>query len=262
MERRKAPLFAQKALSEQQLFEIKRNLAENQLRHTSAKRKLQALGFTQESLLNLAQQDERQLTAYTLVSPRSGTIVEKHITPGEVFAQNGAGPDETRAFTISDLSELWIDFSVYPQDLLALHKGQIIILEPIEGLPETQVEIIYVSSLIDRQTRMALVRARLPNPDGQWRAGLFVNGEAQISSTHVPVAVPPSALVQTPQGKAVFVVEAQSYHLRPVQTGRHDRHWVEIQSGLAPQETYVSQGSFILKAEQDKAIFAGDEHAH
>ena len=59
--------------------------------------------------------------------------------------------------------------------------------------------------------------------------------------------------VQTLGGKAtVFIATDAGFEARPVQTGRTDGRSVEILSGLAAGEQYVSANSFVLKAELEK----------
>ena len=57
----------------------------------------------------------------------------------------------------------------------------------------------------------------------------------------------------------VFVKEGDGFKARPIKTGLQNKHWTEITEGLKHGETYVSEGSFIVKADIGKA---GAEHAH
>jgi cobalt-zinc-cadmium efflux system membrane fusion protein len=59
----------------------------------------------------------------------------------------------------------------------------------------------------------------------------------------------------------VFVQAEEGFVPRPVTVGRTDQAHLEIVSGLAPGEHYVSQGGFTLKAELGKESFGGD-HDH
>src|SRR6478672_9816048 len=53
-------------------------------------------------------------------SPISGTVVERLITPGQLL-QAGSTP----AFTIADLSTVWVNANVFESDLAIVRKGQL-----------------------------------------------------------------------------------------------------------------------------------------
>lgn len=121
-------------------------------------------------------------------------------------------------------------------------------------------EVAYVGSLIGQDTRTAPARITLPNPDGVWRPGLFVNVELTASSQQVPLAVA-SAAIQRLEGQqtVVFVPVQGGFRAQPVRIGRTDAKNTEVLEGLKPGQSYVAEGSFVLKAEQGKATA---EHAH
>ena len=66
------------------------------------------------------------------------------------------------------------------------------------------------------------------------------------------VVVPRRAL-HTHEGKTVlFVVEGDSFVVRPVSVGRVGRTRAEIVSGLISGERFADQGSFLVKADLGK----------
>ena len=54
-----------------------------------------------------------------MLAPISGEVVERLVSPGQVM---GAG--QTQAFTISDLSTVWVLANVYEADLAFVHSGE------------------------------------------------------------------------------------------------------------------------------------------
>ena len=66
-------------------------------------------------------------------------------------------------------------------------------------------KVAYVGSLIGEQTRTATARVVLPNPQGAWRPGLYVNVELASSRAQVPVAVPVEAIQTIEDKPAVFL---------------------------------------------------------
>ena len=182
------------------------------------------------------------LGVYALRAPFSGTVIQKHITRGEKLA------DDADAFTVADLSAVWVNLSAYQKDLPYLEKGREVVLSAGGTIGEATAHIAFVAPIVDETTRTALVRVVLPNPDGRWRPGLFVRGAVEADKAAAGVLVPREA-VQHVHGKdAVFVPAADGFEPKPVTVGRSSRTRVEVLSGLGPGDRYVARGAFELKA--------------
>ena len=54
--------------------------------------------------------------------------------------------------------------------------------------------------------------------------------------------IPPQAVISTPKGKSVFIVEEGKAKSVAVQTGISDGRWIEITSGLQGHEEVVAVG--------------------
>ena len=78
-----------------------------------AAQKLRALGFSEASVQQLAGRANASLTRYEVVAPLAGTVIEKHITVGEMLK------DDTEAFVVADLSTVWVDLNISAKDLAA-----------------------------------------------------------------------------------------------------------------------------------------------
>jgi cobalt-zinc-cadmium efflux system membrane fusion protein len=156
---------------------------------------------------------------------------------------------ETELFVIVDLSRVWIELSVSSADLPLIKEGQSVDVA-FRGVPDsTTGKIIFVSPLLDKETRTARVIAALDNRDGRWRPGSFVTAAIAIEERVVPVVVPFTA-VQTVDGrKAVFVRTKDGFEKRDVSLGQRDGKSVEIVSGLSAGETIAVSNTFSLKAE-------------
>jgi cobalt-zinc-cadmium efflux system membrane fusion protein len=123
----------------------------------------------------------------------------------------------------------------------------------LRGFPDaTTGKIVFVSPLLDKETRTARVVAVIENPDGRWRPGSFVTAAIAIEERAAPVVAPFSA-VQTVEGrKAVFVRTKDGFEKRDVVLGQRDGQSVEIVSGLDAGETIAVSNTFSLKAELSK----------
>jgi cobalt-zinc-cadmium efflux system membrane fusion protein len=244
--RREEDLWKKKISPEQEYLEAKRALTEARIELRAAEHQLRALGFTEADLNRLPAQADGTFTRYPITAPFDGSVIEKHVTLGEVVK------DDTVAYVIADLRSVWVNVSVYPKDLPLVRQGQPVRIAAGDSIPDAQGSIAYVAPVVDEQTRTALARAVLPNPNGAWRPGLFVTAMIEVGATDVPLLIPKDA-VQTVEGQAtVFVQTAEGFEARPVTLGRASATHVEVLAGLEPGERYAASETFTLKAELAK----------
>ena len=194
------------------------------------------------------------LTPYEVKSLLDGTVIERHLVLGELIKEG------VNAFVIADLSSVWAELRIYQKDLAIVRKGQAVSLAAGHGVAEARGEISYVAPMVDEKTRTGLARVVLPNPDGRWRPGLFVTARVTVEEIEVPLLIPKSSLQTVDDKTSVFVQTDKGFEPRPVQLGRANDTDVEVTSGLAAGQRYVTQGAFPLKAELSKAAFGGEEH--
>jgi cobalt-zinc-cadmium efflux system membrane fusion protein len=200
-------------------------------------------------------ESNESLSPYEVTSLIDGTVIEMHLTKGEVI--NDASHD----IVVADLSYVWADLNVYQKDLQYIQSGQRVAISGGAKMPEAQGKISYISPVLNESTRTAIARVVLPNPDGRWRPGLFVNGRVVTETVAVPLAIPKTALETYEDQTVVFVKTADGFKPQPVSIGRSNRTHVEILEGLKPGQTYVAKGAFTLKAEIQKESFGGG-HGH
>jgi cobalt-zinc-cadmium efflux system membrane fusion protein len=195
------------------------------------------------------------LTEYEIKSLIRGTVVEKHISLGEVVENSEHG------FVIADLSNVWAILELYQKDLPYVRIGQKVTIKAGPGIPDSKGKITYISPIIDEKTRTAEVRVVLNNPKGYWKPGLFVNGQITTSDVNVALLVPKTAIEYYEDKKVVFVQTDEGFEPRAVSIGRTNEIAVEVTGGIRPGETYVSKGGFTLKAELQKSEL-GDDDEH
>ena len=246
--RREEQLWQKRVSAEQEYLQAKNALAEATIEQEAAEQKLHSLGFSDDYLADMAQHPQAVLTRYAIIAPFDATIIDKHITLGEVIR------DDTSVFLIADLRTVWIVLNVSQQDLPGIRKGQAVRISAGPGLPEADGVISFISVTMGDQTRTTPVRVVLPNPDSRWRPGQFVTGTVSVSDREVPVAIAKDAVILVDGQPCVFVKGSGGFAPRPVSPGRTDGRRVEIVSGLAPGEVYAASGVFTLKAELDKPV--------
>jgi cobalt-zinc-cadmium efflux system membrane fusion protein len=241
---RERQLWQERISAEQDFLQARQALQDAEIALDNARQKVSAMsGNAQASGGN----------RYELRAPFDGVVVEKHLALGEVVSES------SNAFTLSDLSRVWVTFGVAPKDLEQVRVGRAVTVSATELNSEASGSVAYVGSLLGEQTRAATVRVALDNPQGAWRPGLFVSVKVAIDRQQVAVSVPEAALHSVEDRPTVFVRSAEGFRATPVQTGRRADGLVEITQGLPAGTQIASAGSFILKSELGKA---SAQHAH
>lgn len=212
-----------------------------------------ALGDTVAAGETLATVESNEsLQTYPLQAPIAGVITDRNINVGETVTDQSL-------FRITDLSRVWVELSVFPQDLARIRTGQQVRVRSIDRALTGTGQVTWISPVGATATQSLTARVALDNPERRWTPGLYVAGDVVIGESRAEVAVHTAAL-QSMDGKTVvFVAVPEGFAPREVTTGRRDAQSVEIVNGLSAQERYVSANSFIVKADLEKA---GASHDH
>ena len=234
---REKKLFEEKISPEQDVLQARQALSEAEIAVANANQKLMTLGAAGTST---------SLGRFELRAPFDGMVVEKHIALGESVRE------DANVFTVSDLSTVWAEMSVAARDLAQVRVGEKVVIRASAFDASAGGTISYVGSLIGEQTRTARARVTLPNPQGAWRPGLFVNVEVVANEVNSPVTVASSAIQTLDDKPVVFLKVPGGFVPQPVQLGRTDGKRVEIVAGLKAGATYAAAGSFVVKSEQGK----------
>lgn len=184
--------------------------------------------------------DYQKLGWYPLRAAFDGTIIDKHVTLGERLSEEAA------AFTLADLDSVWVDFDVFTNDLPSVRKGQAV---SVSIGPETiEAKLMFVSPVLNSQTRTATARAVLDNTGGRLYPGQFVTGHLNGKASSAQLVIPKDAVQSLGEEKIVFIQDADGYELRHVSVGQSGTSQIEIVSGLQAGETVVTTGAFELKS--------------
>jgi cobalt-zinc-cadmium efflux system membrane fusion protein len=234
---REKTLWQERISAEQDYLQAQEQLSEAEIAVHTARQKLLALN---------APSATGALNRYELRAPFAGTIVEKHVTPGEAIAA------DANVFVLSDLSTVWAEMAVPAQRLNEVRVGREATVSAAAFASQSRGPIAYVGALLGEQTRTAPARVVLPNPEGAWRPGMFVNVAVHAGRQAAAVAVASDALQDIDGTPVVFVQTPKGFVAQSIEAGRRDSRMVEIVSGLKAGQAYVAANSFVLKAELGK----------
>lgn len=132
--------------------------------------------------LALAQQEEERVIAEhelqralaalaqtRIVSPLSGVVVERHLSPGEFYSRTGASP----VLTIAKLDPLVVEVNVPLEQFDEVQVGDLAsIYLDANGDPVREARVTAKDYSIDTASRTFHVRFELPNPNFELPAGL------------------------------------------------------------------------------------------
>jgi cobalt-zinc-cadmium efflux system membrane fusion protein len=191
------------------------------------------------------------MRAYPVTAPFDGTVVARHAGVGDVTGSDAL-------MEIADLSRVWVELHAIGNAAARLKPGQAVSIRA--ATTEATVEA-RIDSLLPLATvgQSVVARAGIPNQDGSWRPGMTVSAEVTVASTEAPLTVLESGLQRFRDFSVVFAQVGDTYEVRMLELGARDGERVEVLGGLKPGTRYVSQQSFLIKADIEKS---GASHDH
>ena len=197
-------------------------------------------------------ESNESLNAYIVYAPMDGVILKRETNIGDVT--NGK-----ELFVIADLSTVWAKYHIFPRDVPMIKKGQKVDIHTLDEKNRQNAEISMLFPTTDALSQTVIAIAELSNESGVWRPGMTIEGDIKVGEKKAAIAVPRSALQFIEEQQVIFIKEGNTYEPRPVKIGMTGTENVEITSGLKSGETYVSAGSFVIKADILKGT-AAHEH--
>jgi len=244
-------LWDKKISTEQQFLRSRNLAAQARMRSDISRQKLFALGLTEMEIAGLPNEPEASLRRQEVRSPMAGRVVERKVDLGMAVGRDNL---ETELFMIADLGRVWVELAVSPTDLPLIKEEQPASVAA-RGIPEhAEGKIVFISPVLDKETRSARVVAEIENDSGVWRPGSFVTAAIAFEEHAVALAVPTSAIQTMGAGQVVFVRTSEGFQKRQIVVGQSDDRIVEVVSGLRPGETIAVSNTFLLKAELMKAL--------
>jgi cobalt-zinc-cadmium efflux system membrane fusion protein len=251
-------LFERKISAEQQFIRARSAFIEAKLRVDVARQKLSALDLTEADVANLSMQRMETLRHKELRSPLAGQVVERRVDLG---APVGGEGQEKEVYVIADLSNLWVEMSVPLADLPAVKVGQLISVAAADGGSVGAGRIIFISPMVNAETRSARVIASIGNDAMARRPGSYVTAQITLEELQTELVVPRDAVQSVAGEQVVFVRTEEGFEKREVVVGRADDRQIEIVFGLDAGEMIATANTFVHKAELGKSE-ADHGHAH
>ncbi|HKW39571.1 MAG TPA: MdtA/MuxA family multidrug efflux RND transporter periplasmic adaptor subunit [Burkholderiales bacterium] len=192
-----------------------------------------------------------QLAYSTITAPIGGRLGLRLVDPGNIIHAS----DANGLVVITQLQPITVVFTI-PQDnlqevLKRLRAGTQLPVEAWDREQKAKLaagRLLTVDNQIDPTTGTVKLKAQFPNEDGSLFPNQFVNVRLHLDTRHGATLVPVPAVQRGAQGAFVYVLkDDHTVALRPVKVGVTEGENVAIESGVAPGEVVVVDGSDRLR---------------
>lgn len=212
---------------------------------------LRVLGVGSRMLENMASRGDINSIS-PVVATLSGVVVERKVAKGQVVQPADA------LFTVADLSRVWVTAQVPEAESSAVRIGQTVEVEvPALGGATRKAKLIFVSDIVNPETRTVMVRTEMDNPGRELKPAMLATMLIQ-SRPQDRLVVPAQAVVREDNDDYVFVVEGErQFRLTRVKL-RADQQGVRVlENGLRSGDRIVVEGAFHLNNERKRAELEG-----
>ena len=205
-----------------------------EVEHKRAEERLRQIGTEAETSNNTR--------TVTITSPIAGSVIDLAVAPGAYWNDTTAA-----LMTVADLKTVWVTANVPEKDTALVAKGQPVSVA-FTAYPgrDQNGEVLFVSDVLDPDTRRTKVRIAFPNPEMRLKPNMFANVTFFAPARVMPI-VPATALILKNEGDRAFVeVEPWTFEARPVAVEFQEGEQAIVASGLKAGERVVVKGGVLL----------------
>ena len=181
-------------------------------------------------------------------APIAGTVVEKLISPGQLL-QTGT----TAAFTIADLSKVWVMVQIFGADLASVKVGDRAVISTDISHDMTGT-VDNISALVNPDTRSVVARVVVDNTGEQLKKAMYVRVALQSRQENTGIQVPVSAILRDDENLP-FVYATQpdgSFARRHVTLGNRLGDRTLVSEGINPGDRIVIDGGLFMQFKQSQ----------
>lgn len=178
-----------------------------------------------------------RLAKTRMAAPFAGVLGMRRVSVGAYV-----GPGEP-IINLEQIDPIKVDFRVPEAALAVVAPGRSIAIT-VDSLPGRAFEgaIYAVDPLVDEAGRSVVVRARIANPDGALRPGLFARVAVTVELRESALLVPERAIVPFGEDSFVYRVVDGAVAMTKVRLGQRQDGEVEILEGVAAGDMVVTDG--------------------
>jgi Cu(I)/Ag(I) efflux system membrane fusion protein len=243
-----ASIYSPELLSAQQeLLEASKIKSDFPEIYQAAKQKLRLWKLSEEQISSVEVAGKIQ-EQFDVFAEHGGIVMGRNVAVGDYVTTGQA------LFQIVNLDKVWVILDAYESDVDQIQVGTPIQFT-VAGIPNTKFssKVSFVDPVINPETRVAAVRAELPNGQGKLLPEMFVKAEISKNRTgQTTLSIPRTAVLWSGKRSLVYVkVPNQSpagFEMREVEIGALQGDNYTVLSGLENSEEIVVNGAFTIDA--------------
>lgn len=175
-----------------------------------------------------------------VVAPQAGLISRRHISLGDYVSLG------TPLFNLVSVDKLKARLSFPEHDVASIAIGRRThLISPAAPGVMAIGEVTAINPQININNRAIEVTVEFDNPGG-WLPGASVDATMIIEEHTAALTIPANSVVKRSNQQVVFVIEGNHVRARPVTLGWQEVDWVEVISGLTPEERVVVNGAALI----------------
>jgi membrane fusion protein, heavy metal efflux system len=233
-------LFAHHAIADRDLLQAESDRIQAQADLSAAEEGMKILGIPKPEDL-----EKSPISAQIpLLAPIGGEIVERLVSPGQVM-QAGT----TQAFTISDMSTVWVMANIYQGDLAYVKNGDPATITTDSYPDKFSGKISFISPALDPNTRTLQARIVVDNPGGKLKKDMYCVATVTAGTISNAIAVPDSSILRDDENQPFVYVATSSnqFGRRQVDIGQTENGQTQVLKGLSPGDKVAANGSLFLQ---------------
>ena len=182
-------------------------------------------------------------------APIAGTVAEKLITPGQLL-QAGS----TAAFTVADLSKVWVMAQISDSELASVQPGAIVDIVVGDGATTLTGTVDNVSAVVNPDTRSVQARVVVANPGEILKKQMYVRVRIHSRQPSSGLLVPVAAILRDDENLPfVYALKADGTFARQhVTLGDRSGDLYAITDGLKTGDRIVTDGGLFLQFMQSQ----------
>lgn len=237
-------LFRNDAIARREMDQAQTDAAAAAADRDAAMEQMRALGVDEAAIAAVRDNRPAGASAAVIRAPIEGTVVERLVNPGQLI-QAGTTP----AFTIADLSTVWVLANVFETDIGLVAAGETASITTGASPTPITGRVTYVGSLVDPASKATSVRIVAPNPRGLLKRDMLVNVTIQAAESRNALLVPTSAVLRDNQNLPFVYVALPNdrFARRSIHLGSRSGDQYEATSGLGAGERVVVDGALFLQ---------------
>jgi membrane fusion protein, heavy metal efflux system len=242
-------LAAHNGISAREAAQAQTDAASAEADRDAALQALLALGVDRATISKALAGNPTAGAVATIRAPVSGIVVDKQITPGQLL-QAGS----TTAFTVANLSQVWVMAQIAPSDLASVHLGDAAEINPGNGTGLFHGTVQNIGASVDPNTRAVVARIVAPNPGDLLKKQMYVDVSIQSGRVSTGLLVPVSAVLRDDENLPFVYVALPdgSFARRQVTLGYRDSQNYDVTSGLQSGDKVVANGAIFLQFMQSQ----------